>query len=200
MAEDIDKLVAWACSQGWQVEREGTARSAQEGATVMGCWTVRIVVATPAPVTDATLDQIADLGDEYDATVARHRDGIGVVVTFNVDDRDAGQAAIRARTQALDIVNGASRADDVVDLRVITPELYEAEALRPDTPELLASPDVAELLGVSRQRIHQLATEHTRFPAPYLRLGSGPIWTRPAIEHFAAQWDRRPGRPTRKAV
>ena len=167
---------------------------------MMACWTVRIVVAVPTPITDAVLDQLVDLGDEYDATVARHRDGIGVVVTFDVDDQDAAQAALRARTRALEIVNSASRADDVVDLRVITPELYEAEALRPDTPELLAAPDVAELLGVSRQRVHQLATDHARFPAPYLRLGSGPIWTRPAIEHFAAQWDRRPGRPAGRAV
>lgn len=167
---------------------------------MMGCWTARIVVATSAPITDAMLDQLADLGDGYDATVARHRDGIGVVITFDVDDQDAAQAAIRARTLAIDIVNSTTSTENVVDLRVCTPELYAAEALRPDTPELLAAADVAEVLGVSRQRVHQLATEQPRFPAPYLRLGSGPIWTRPSIEHFAAQWDRRPGRPARKAV
>ena len=163
-------------------------------------WTVRIVVATDEPVTDAVLDRIADLSDEHDATVARHRDSAGVVMTFEVEHEAAVDAAIRARTLALNVVNTASTAEDVVDLRVCTPELYEAEALRPDTPELLAASDVGEVLGVSRQRVHQLATDNARFPAPYVRLGSGPIWTRPAIEHFAKHWDRRPGPPARRAV
>lgn len=163
-------------------------------------WTVRVVVATPGPVSDTVLDRLADLADGYDATIARHRDGLGVVMTFDVNDDAAVDAAISARTLALNVVNAVSAAEDVVDLRVCTPELYEAEALRPDTPELLAASDVGAVLGVSRQRVHQLATENAQFPAPYLRLGSGPIWTRPAIEHFAARWDRRPGRPARKAV
>lgn len=166
----------------------------------MDTWTVRVVVATCEPVTDAVLERLADLGDEHDATVARHRDGTGVVMTFEVDHAAVVDAAIRARTLALNVVDAVSPADDVVDLRVCTTELYEAEALRPDTPELLAAGDVGELLGVSRQRVHQLATENARFPASYLRLSSGPVWTRPAIEHFAAHWDRRPGRPARKAV
>lgn len=166
----------------------------------MDSWTVRVVVSTPTPVTDTVLDRLADLGDEFDATVARHRDGIGVVLTFTVNDQDAGRAAVDARTRALGIVNTAARAENVVDLRVCAPELYEAEAFRPDSPELLAAADVADVLGVSRQRVHQLAAEHSRFPAPYLRLGSGPIWARPAIDHFAAHWDRRPGRPSRRAV
>ena len=166
----------------------------------MDTWTVRVVIATREPVTDDVLDWIADLGDEHDATVARHRNGVGVVMTFEVDHTGAVEAAVRARTLALNVVNAATPADDVVDLRVCTPELYEAEALRPDTPDLLAAGDVGGVLGVSRQRVHQLASEHTRFPAPYLRLSSGPVWTRPAIEYFAAHWDRRPGRPARKAV
>ncbi|HEX8519911.1 MAG TPA: hypothetical protein VF667_10000 [Pseudonocardia sp.] len=163
-------------------------------------WTVRVVVATGEHVSDAVLDRIADLGDQYDATVARHRDGTGVVMTFEVDHEAAVDAAIRARTLALDVVGSVSSAGDVVDLRVCTSEIYEAEALRPDGPELLAAGDVGEVLGVSRQRVHQLATENARFPAPYVRLSSGPVWARPAVEHFAAHWDRRPGRPTRKAV
>lgn len=85
----------------------------------------------------------------------------------------------------------------VVSGRAMTEDLHEAEALRPDTPELLAATDVAELLGVSRQRVHQLHTEHPQFPEPYQRLGSGPIWTRPAIEAFDRAWARKPGRPAK---
>jgi predicted DNA-binding transcriptional regulator AlpA len=103
-------------------------------------------------------------------------------------------AASDAIGWAVQLVGGNA---EVVDVRVCAPEIYESEALRPDTPDLLAATDVAELLGVSRQRVHQLAREHPRFPAPYVRLGSGPIWSRPAIEHFDRLWTRKPGRPAR---
>ena len=64
----------------------------------------------------------------------------------------------------------------------------------PVSPELLSAADVADVLDVSRQRVHQLATSHPRFPEPYVRLATGPIWTLPVIEHFRDTWDRRPGR------
>ena len=79
-------------------------------------------------------------------------------------------------------------------------EDYDAEATRPDTPELLSAADVADVLDVSRQRVHQLATSHPRFPEPYARLATGPIWTLPVIEHFRDTWDRRPGRRRVAAV
>jgi hypothetical protein len=83
----------------------------------------------------------------------------------------------------------------VIDLRVCTPEQFETQALRPDFPPLASAADTAEILGVSRQRVHQLAASNTRFPAPVARVCTGPLWTVPAIEHFARIWERRPGRP-----
>lgn len=85
-------------------------------------------------------------------------------------------------------------------MRVSTPNVYEAEAVRPDTPELMAAADVAALLRISRQRVHQLRREHPDFPAPYQELGSGPVWVRPAIENFERIWQRKPGRPSRSVA
>ncbi|MFN2496739.1 MAG: hypothetical protein ABR608_12650 [Pseudonocardiaceae bacterium] len=84
----------------------------------------------------------------------------------------------------------------LANLAVTTPEQFETEALRPDFPELASAADAADILGVSRQRVHQLAASNTRFPAPVARVATGPLWTVPAIEHFAQVWERKPGRPS----
>jgi prophage regulatory protein len=41
--------------------------------------------------------------------------------------------------------------------------------------DLMGAQEVAELLGVSRQRVHQLA-ERPDFPAPVAVLAAGKIW------------------------
>ena len=61
-------------------------------------------------------------------------------------------------------------------------------------PDLVGTTEVAELLGVTRQRIHELR-KAGRFPEPMVELAAGPIWLRPAIESFDKQWERKVGRP-----
>jgi len=46
--------------------------------------------------------------------------------------------------------------------------------------------EVVELLGVSRQRVHQLRTT-PGFPAPLAELAAGAIWDRDAIAHWSDQ-------------
>jgi len=58
--------------------------------------------------------------------------------------------------------------------------------------DLLGVHEIAELLGLSRQRVHQLASQ-ADFPKPIARLNAGDIWTRADIE----QW-RNKMRPFRK--
>lgn len=54
---------------------------------------------------------------------------------------------------------------------------------------------VAELLGVSKQRVSDLAREHATFPDPIHRLpGVGPLYWLPEIIEWEGTWDRRPGR------
>ncbi|MDN5917786.1 MAG: helix-turn-helix domain-containing protein [Pseudonocardia sp.] len=102
-------------------------------------------------------------------------------------------------TDAASWLAAQGRTGHVAAARITSEALAEEEALRPDAPELLSTPDVAELLGVSRQRVHQLHTGHRDFPAPYARLGAGPIWARQAVEAFDRSWTRKPGRPARAA-
>jgi predicted DNA-binding transcriptional regulator AlpA len=55
--------------------------------------------------------------------------------------------------------------------------------------ELMGTAEIAEMLGVSRQRVHQL-TRRPGFPEPVAVLSAGSIWERSKIE----AWAERSGR------
>lgn len=60
---------------------------------------------------------------------------------------------------------------------------------------LLGPAEVAELLGVSRQRVDQLAASYADFPLPEAELAAGRIWARSALEAWLATHpERRAGR------
>jgi hypothetical protein len=160
----------------------------------MSNWIAQVTVATPAPLKGQDLVTLDEMAEQRDATVANRADGPGFTITIGLNDSDT-IAAARTAAQFIHTVLGKAVTGQVVDLRVCTPEQFETEALRPDFPPLASAADAAEILGVSRQRVHQLAASNTRFPAPVARVGTGPLWTVPAIEHFARIWERRPGRP-----
>ncbi len=57
--------------------------------------------------------------------------------------------------------------------------------------------EVAELLGVSRQRVYQLRVAYPDFPVPVAELTSGPVWHESELLAWQSQHpDRRSGRPT----
>jgi hypothetical protein len=83
---------------------------------------------------------------------------------------------------------------EVVAIEAMTEDEYERRADAPTLPEMVGASEVGEMLGVSRQRVHQLR-ENSAFPAPLVEVSMGPLWDARAIEAFAREWDRRPGRP-----
>lgn len=131
------------------------------------------------------------LADELDA----HLDG-GVFsmprgqtdVTYWADGPDPLKAASVAREE---LASFLSR--EPVGIEVVTEEEFARRATEPTLPELVSTPEVAEELAVSRQRVHQLRA-HPQFPVPLFELRTGPIWDARGIRHFARTWDRRPGR------
>lgn len=50
--------------------------------------------------------------------------------------------------------------------------------------------EIADLLGVSRQRAHKI-TQRDDFPAPVAKLAAGTIWKRGDVERWLAK--HRPG-------
>ena len=55
---------------------------------------------------------------------------------------------------------------------------------------LVGAAEIAEMLGISRQRVDAIARTHDDFPEPEAVLASGRIWLRADIE----RWARSDGR------
>lgn len=62
--------------------------------------------------------------------------------------------------------------------------------------ELVGVSEIADRLGVSRARVHQLA-KRADWPEPVARLSAGTIWLRADVERWIAEHPvRPPGRPS----
>jgi hypothetical protein len=84
---------------------------------------------------------------------------------------------------------------EIAGVRIRTEQRVDQELAQPTIPTLLGASEVADLLGVSRQRVHQLHRENAAFPPPLVEVAMGPLWDEQAIDKFAQAWDRKPGRP-----
>lgn len=62
---------------------------------------------------------------------------------------------------------------------------------------LVGVAEISEILGVSRQRVHQIAKEHEDFPSPVADLTAGRIWRLKDVERWLEKHPQRPpGRPS----
>lgn len=69
-----------------------------------------------------------------------------------------------------------------------------ARELTEDPERYFGVNEVAEMLGVSKQRVSELRMR-SDFPAPVAELAAGPVWRESSLRRFVAEWPRRPGRP-----
>ena len=151
----------------------------------MTMWTVtRTYSVDPIPeMMDLWEDKLADL----DALVS-YSPGRGVDIIVHVEAR-AVLDAVEMSAHVADIVG-----QDAEELHVITQLEQDRQAEESTIPELMSAAEVAEELGVSRQRVHQLR-ETAAFPAPLADLRGGAVWDAAAIRRFNNEWERKPGRP-----
>ena len=162
-------------------------------------WVVELTFATREPLHTDTLLALDENGDPHDWYVSRRAGGSGIVVSAyeTADDPTALSqwTAERAGKWLADHdVHG-----DLIEARVVTEEQRDAEAEAPTMPALVSASGAAEILDITRQRVHQLYRENSRFPAPLVQLATGPVWDEKAIEWFNSVWERKAGRPTNTA-
>jgi hypothetical protein len=153
-------------------------------------FTVEIVVHARAPLTRAALEELAAIG----GAAAGHPGGRRAEATFTV--KAGGHAA--AVQLAIDKVT-AVVPGEVLAIEVMTTEEADRRLEEPPFPRVVGVSEVAELLGVTRQRLAVLR-EREDFPAPVAKLAGGPIWRAGDLSTFAGGWQRKPGRPRKEPI
>jgi hypothetical protein len=103
--------------------------------------------------------------------------------------------AVRAVTDAL---RALELRGEVIDVRIMTAAEFEREQMRPTLPPLMGIAEVAEFLGVSRQRVNQVARDHPNYFREVIRTKSGPLYAEYAVRAYKAQ--KRWGRPPKSTT
>jgi hypothetical protein len=146
-----------------------------------------------APSDEATLEKLSDALEVHDVSVAAIPPD-RVTVTTHVPATGAVEALTLMHTLLMDVVSQFLGLAPMIAAEAMTEDAYERQADAPTLPELVGASEVGTMLGVSRQRVHQLRDLAT-FPAPLVEVAMGPLWDARAIEAFEREWSRRPGRP-----
>jgi hypothetical protein len=127
--------------------------------------------------------------DGIDASVARIP-GRGVDVTvYATGDMPMLEAAEKMASSIGHVVSAKP-----VGVEVVRETEWARRADAPTMPELMSAAEIADELGVTRQRVHQLR-DLAAFPAPLADLRGGAVWDAEAVRRFRDSWERRPGRP-----
>jgi hypothetical protein len=152
-------------------------------------WVVSLEADVPGPFSAELGDRLIDELQEYSPAVGGREGRMGV--TMSVEAATDRQAFDRARTA---LFRGLGRGTRIVDVRVQTVAELERELEAPSVPALAGIREIAEVLGVSRQRASELASS-SGFPKPVANLAAGPVWLYATIRSFNEGWERRTGRP-----
>lgn len=134
--------------------------------------------------TEDEAEQLAEIG----GGASYSPDRIGTTMT--VDAAGPAQAATKALRQ-VDKILGRG---EPVAVEILTVDEQDRVLAGPAFPELAGITEIADMLGVTRQRASSLQKLHA-FPAPVAHLASGPVWRKGDLSRFAETWERKPGRP-----
>lgn len=164
----------------------------------MTSWTVRLDAHTIYPLTDEQVGTLLERLEPYGGALAVDGSGRLEEVTMSIDDAPDPLEAAAAAGAALDVatanLNGEILGTLLTGVEVITWAEDDRRLAQPAYPELVGVTELAQLLGVSRQRASELQ-KRPGFPAPVQILAAGPVWPRAWIERFVGTWERKPGRP-----
>lgn len=159
---------------------------------------VSVDVTLARDISEKQLLQVLDALAQHDASVAGLDDDLGATLTITAaSPHEASLAACDAVEKALGSL--PVTVDEWRAVEVLTTAEADRRLKEPTIPELVGPPEVAEILRVARQRVHQLLADRADFPRPVVVTRSTSLWTRAAIDAFAQRWERKPGRP-RKLV
>ena len=149
-------------------------------------------------VDDGAADNLMALLEDHDGVVSS---GVG---SWSATISTQAYGAVEAASYGSSLIEKmADKADmpawPVVRAEAVRQDVLDAENSRPTLPDLVSTPEAAEVLRVSPQRVHELAASKADFPEPIYELRAGKLWLRDAIEAYERRWQRKPGRPSKSA-
>jgi hypothetical protein len=161
----------------------------------------RVTVTLKGEMSDDDAVEIGRLIEADVCTVERRPAWGQADVSFVISETD--------QPMEVAVHDGLDRVENVIEetglsLQMIGVQIEEfAEWLRrldePDVREdLVGAVEAAEILNISRTRVHQLAEKNPDFPKPRHELTAGKLWARQDIEEFDRRWERRKGRPRKE--
>lgn len=164
-------------------------------------WSVELEIPHRLGFTKALENVVGDVLEalaRHSPVAAHDRQLLSVRLT--VKATSAGAALARARQVFASALRKVGFQDTVslVRVEVETMKDLDRRLQESNTPEIVGVAEVAGRLGVSKQRVSELARSQD-FPPPIAMLAAGPVWLQSSIVQFVSQWDRRGGR-RRKAV
>ena len=168
----------------------------------MSEWSVHVDIEILDLIDEEVVDNIMAALEDYAGSVSagqvdEETSKVGVTVTVEAD------MIVEAINAALDLIDGVLDDTGSGPWRQVRVEASDADHLaqalgESNFPDIVGANEVAKMLGVSRQRVHQLRTTKT-FPEPMVELAATPVWFRAAIERYR-ELPRKGGRPRRASV
>jgi hypothetical protein len=156
----------------------------------MTSWTITLGYSSETALTDDQIDKIHEQLADLAVAVALTTDPPAVSIVLTVDAPTVHQAIETAATRTRPVIAG-----ELTSLEAFTTAAFDRALDEPTIPDLVGIAEIAEILGVSRQRAHVL-TGSPAFPDPVARLAATPVWRRTAVDSYAAI-PRKTGRPSK---
>jgi hypothetical protein len=165
-------------------------------------YSVYLETRAPAGTATATAenagDALLDLLMDNSGTVSAGRNSWAARVSvLAFDAREAADTGI-ALIQRMAVKAGMPSWPSV-RAEATRQDVLDEDNARPTLPQLVSVPEAAEILGVSPQRVHELASS-PGFPEPMYELRTGRLWLQSAVSTYAERRQRKPGRPRKAAA
>lgn len=161
-------------------------------------WYVDVDLILPAPADDGQIEALMDLVQPLHGAVAAGA-GTTIGLSLAIDAEGSWEALTKAHGVVAHDVSAVIPGSRVASVRALDEGTRTAEIDMPRFPELVAVPDIADMLGVARQTAFKLSNRDD-FPSPALTPRTGNLWVRAAVENWSATRDRKPGRRPHTAV
>ena len=156
-------------------------------------WFIDVDMTLPTSASDALVDSLVEATERLHGTLAVGP-GLALGLSLSVEAADAWEAGQVVRDFLATEIAPLIGEPMLSPVRVLDEGTRTAENETPTFPPLVAVPDIAELLGVTRQQAGRL-THKAGFPAPALETRLGALWTRAAVDAWNERTERTVGRP-----